>query len=171
MPFYKTYREGDRIYSVDMLIAYVNLAKVHESNVFLSTLMKQLDKRVWGKWSPNEVLAKRTGEDWKRIVNADLAFPVILSPDGTVLDGYHRVAKAIYEGMSSIKAIFVDDETMEKCLLTSDGDVGKVQDWPVHAMITTFVKGFFERDIYNESLHGRSRKMEAPTNDIGLWTE
>ena len=41
---------------------------------------------------------------------ADLSFPIILSSDGRVMDGMHRVAKAVLLARSTIKAVqFRDD--------------------------------------------------------------
>ncbi len=37
--------------------------------------------------------------------DADLAFPIILAADGTVMDGMHRVAKALRLGRSEIEAV------------------------------------------------------------------
>lgn len=44
-------------------------------------------------------------EHLKLIDDADLSFPIILSADGTVLDGMHRVAKALRLGHSDIEAV------------------------------------------------------------------
>ena len=45
-----------------------------------------------------------------RIQNADLSDPVILSADGHVMDGMHRVAKAWLLGQSQIRVVqFVED--------------------------------------------------------------
>ena len=41
---------------------------------------------------------------------ADLSFPIILAADGAVMDGMHRVAKAMREGRTDIVAVqFLDD--------------------------------------------------------------
>lgn len=41
---------------------------------------------------------------------ADLAYPIILAADGAVMDGRHRVAKALLEGRATIDAVqFVED--------------------------------------------------------------
>ena len=39
------------------------------------------------------------------IEQADLRFPIILSADGAVMDGMHRVAKALLKGHSEIEAV------------------------------------------------------------------
>ena len=40
----------------------------------------------------------------KRTHNTDLKYPIIIDDKGTVADGYHRIAKAIFEGRTTIKA-------------------------------------------------------------------
>lgn len=49
---------------------------------------------------------------WRHVVehialvrDADLAYPVILAADGAVMDGRHRVAKALLEGRATIDAV------------------------------------------------------------------
>ena len=40
----------------------------------------------------------------RRTHNTDLKYPIIIDDRGTVADGYHRIAKAIFEGKTTIKA-------------------------------------------------------------------
>lgn len=42
---------------------------------------------------------------YKRIKNADFKYPIILSPDGVIIDGWHRIAKAVIEGKETINAV------------------------------------------------------------------
>lgn len=45
-----------------------------------------------------------------KISEADLAYPIILSSDGRLMDGGHRVCKALILGRTEIDAVrFVDD--------------------------------------------------------------
>lgn len=44
-------------------------------------------------------------EHMKLIEEADLSFPIILSADGAVMDGRHRVAKAAWQGRTEIAAV------------------------------------------------------------------
>lgn len=44
------------------------------------------------------------------IEEADLAYPIILSADGTVMDGMHRVARAVLEGRDTIEAVQFGDD-------------------------------------------------------------
>lgn len=49
-------------------------------------------------------------EHVRLIEDADLAFPIILSPTGAVMDGMHRVAKAVLQGRHEIEAVqFAED--------------------------------------------------------------
>jgi len=41
----------------------------------------------------------------RQMNEADLSYPVILSEDGVILDGWHRLAKAITTGQRYIKAV------------------------------------------------------------------
>ena len=44
----------------------------------------------------------------KAIVGANLEYPIILDEDGVLMDGRHRIMKAMFEGRSSIKAVRFD---------------------------------------------------------------
>lgn len=41
----------------------------------------------------------------KSVRDADLRFPIILDEDGEVMDGRHRIMKALMEGKKTIKAV------------------------------------------------------------------
>jgi len=41
----------------------------------------------------------------KRVLDADLQYPIIISHKGTIMDGHHRVVKAILDGKKTIKAV------------------------------------------------------------------
>ena len=43
-----------------------------------------------------------------RVNNADLNKPILIGPHGGIIDGMHRICKAILEGHSTIKAIVFD---------------------------------------------------------------
>ena len=54
-------------------------------------------------------------QTWRALVahmrlihDADLAYPIILSADGAVMDGRHRLAKALLEGRDHIEAVQFD---------------------------------------------------------------
>jgi len=41
----------------------------------------------------------------KRVQEADLSFPIVQNPNGFIIDGWHRVCKAILNGQTTIKAV------------------------------------------------------------------
>ena len=41
----------------------------------------------------------------KKVINADLSYPIILDDEGYVMDGRHRIAKALLEGIETIKFV------------------------------------------------------------------
>ena len=63
----------------------------------------ELDKPYWHDhgYAPT---CRNIAEHARLINEADLAFPIILSSDGGVMDGMHRVAKAVLEGRDTIAA-------------------------------------------------------------------
>ena len=44
-------------------------------------------------------------EHARDIFAADLSYPIILSPEGEVLDGWHRICKAFLEGIEELDAV------------------------------------------------------------------
>jgi hypothetical protein len=44
-------------------------------------------------------------EHLRLIDEAELSYPIILSSDGAVMDGMHRVAKAVLQGWKDIEAV------------------------------------------------------------------
>ena len=45
----------------------------------------------------------------KAVKDADLEYPIILDEDGELMDGRHRLMKAILEGRQTIKAVRFDE--------------------------------------------------------------
>ena len=38
-------------------------------------------------------------------MDADMSYPIIMDDEGFIMDGWHRVAKALLEGRETIKAV------------------------------------------------------------------
>lgn len=63
----------------------------------------ELDENCWfGDRAPT---LRRVAEHAARIHDADLSKPIILNSDGSLMDGGHRVCKALLEGRQTIKAV------------------------------------------------------------------
>jgi hypothetical protein len=47
-------------------------------------------------------------EHLRLIHNVDMMYPIILGPDARVMDGMHRIARALLEGAATIRAVRFD---------------------------------------------------------------
>ncbi len=56
---------------------------------------------------PRSILptCRAIAEHARDIYEADLSYPIILSPTGEVLDGWHRICKAFVEGIEELDAV------------------------------------------------------------------
>lgn len=61
------------------------------------------DEVTWFSLEGPLPTCRNVAEHCKRILNADLSYPVILTEDFRVFDGMHRIAKCIMEGKNTIK--------------------------------------------------------------------
>jgi len=62
---------------------------------------------------PNNNTVRSFVEHMKSVMDADLSYPIILNEDGSIIDGRHRLCKALYLGEKTIKAkrFNSDDDT------------------------------------------------------------
>lgn len=93
---------GHLIRDVDRLVV---LTKDLPSVEIPLTAIREIDEPLWfdaGDPSPT----CRAVIEHARLINAvDLRYPIILSAEGRVMDGMHRVGKALLLGRSSIEAV------------------------------------------------------------------
>jgi hypothetical protein len=69
--------------------------------------LSDLDRVGWYGQPSNAgyLTLREVAEHMRRIQAANLDYPIILSAEGHLLDGFHRVAKAYVLGMSEIAAV------------------------------------------------------------------
>jgi hypothetical protein len=65
----------------------------------------ELDTNYWFDDSEQRPTVRRVVEHMRLVDDADLSHPVILGPDGRVMDGMHRIARAVREGHERILAV------------------------------------------------------------------
>lgn len=65
----------------------------------------ELDEDYWFAGSAEHPTCRRIAEHCALIDKADLSYPIILCREGRVMDGMHRVAKALLSGHRTIKAV------------------------------------------------------------------
>ena len=130
-----------------MMIAYLNTHKHTIVDIPTERFLPQLTEKVWGNWSPADVLAaprdKRYAENAARIKNADLSYPVLVTTKGQIIDGYHRVAKTVAAGDKSVNAVVFNAALMRKFILNSDMNFVKVhQQTPLFEILELWHKRF-----------------------------
>ena len=65
----------------------------------------ELDETHWYKHEGDSPTCRSLLEHMRLIDECDLRHPIILDQDGRVMDGMHRVCKAIREGNDSVQAV------------------------------------------------------------------
>lgn len=77
----------------------------------------ELDSDCW--FGSTEPTLREVANHADRIAKADLSYPIILNDDGSLMDGGHRVCKALINGQTSILAVKfsempTSDEVLDK---------------------------------------------------------
>ncbi len=67
--------------------------------------IRELDENFWFAGDGDTPTCRRVAEHAKLINETDLGDPIILDPEGRVMDGMHRVCKALIAGASTIRAV------------------------------------------------------------------
>lgn len=93
-----TYTSHGKVWQVASLWKEAEHLPVYEVPISLL----HVDERIWTAEarSPQGII-----KHLNAIENADLDYPIILSSSGHVMDGYHRIAKALMLGYNTIKAV------------------------------------------------------------------
>lgn len=67
------------------------------------TSVKELDQNCW--FDSREPTLREVAKHFDRMQSVDMAYPIILNEDGSLMDGGHRLCKALLEGKTTIKAV------------------------------------------------------------------
>jgi len=70
--------------------------------------IRELDQTFWFDLEGDRPTCRRIAEHAKLMIETDLRHPIILGADGRVMDGMHRVCKALNEGRTTIRAVQFD---------------------------------------------------------------
>ena len=89
-------------WDVDRLIELSSALPVRE--VALDSI-DEIDSVYWFDDQIDRPTVRRVVDHLRLIEDVDLSHPIILGVDGRVMDGMHRIAKALLEGRSTITAV------------------------------------------------------------------
>lgn len=67
--------------------------------------IREIDEKFWFGDKNDEPTCRAIVEHMQLIEETDLSHPIILASDGRVMDGMHRVAKALLEDQETIEAV------------------------------------------------------------------
>ena len=90
------------------VLKLIDLTKNYEKIQVPLTDIRELKEAYWfglGASPITEDIARHA----KQIYEANLSYPIILCPEGKIMDGMHRVCKALLESRSTILAVKLDE--------------------------------------------------------------
>jgi len=67
--------------------------------------IRELDETFWFGHGADTPTCRRVALHAKLMNETDLAYPIILSRDGRVMDGMHRICRALVEGRETVRAV------------------------------------------------------------------
>ena len=145
----QTFSDDKKIYSVDMMFAYINIFKPKYTKIKIDQLLHNLEYKGWGDpknnlfYSPKQVLEnpKKYKDEIKRINDAELKYPIIVYNDN-IVDGVHRLSKSYLLNKKTIKAYIFDDKTIKNFIIDKNKDWNKVDKIQIYNYIELFIKKF-----------------------------
>ena len=99
-------KQGYYAWDIDRLVELSRDFKAKE--VFLDTI-EELDENFWFGMSGEIPTCRAIVNHLRLIHDVDLLYPIILCPEGRIMDGMHRVARALLEGKDTISAVQFDE--------------------------------------------------------------
>lgn len=70
----------------------------------------ELDEPYWTNEKGQQLMCREIVEHARLVLDCDLTCPIILSSDGRIMDGMHRVCKTLLQGHQDIEAVrFTND--------------------------------------------------------------
>lgn len=88
----------------------VELSRNLPINMTTATAFAELDENHWYSHGTDSPTCRSILEHINLIEECDLSYPIILDKNGRVMDGMHRICKAVINGIEKIPAVqFVED--------------------------------------------------------------
>ena len=94
--------QGYYAWDIDRLVA---LTKDFQSQWVKLDSIREIDETFWFGDENDKPTCRAIVEHMRLMEEADLSYPVILSANGRIMDGMHRVGKALFEGREMIEAV------------------------------------------------------------------
>lgn len=95
-------KNGYYAWDVDRLI---ESSKNLEIKLLPLGTIQEFDENYWFNDEDSIPTCRAITEHFRLVHQTDLSYPIILSSDGRVMDGMHRICKAYLENRTTIKAV------------------------------------------------------------------
>jgi hypothetical protein len=102
----RLYSNGQHLWLVTTLWAAAEGLPAQDLPVATLAKLPELDEVCWfsDAWGKRPT-CRAIIDHARRIRDADLSYPIILGPNNELLDGMHRIAKAMLDGHATIRAV------------------------------------------------------------------
>ncbi len=157
----QTFSDNYSVYSVDMMFAFLKTNKYPSRSVCVSEYIHVLEYPGWGDpgqniyYSAIDVINNpaKYVDEYKRILKADMLYPIIISSDGFIVDGVHRLTKAFLDKKNDIKAYIFTTDLMEKFKIADKTpDVWeKIDRMPIYEIISMYNERFCSDETLNNA--------------------
>ena len=148
----QTFSDDKNVYSVDMMFAFLKNNKYPINKINVEEYSDTLEHPGWGDpeneiyYSAMDVInnPSKYQDDFKRILKADLSYPIIISDSGYIVDGVHRLTKAYLNKKKYVKAYIFNKNLMKKFILAKKTqDVWeKINNMPIYQLLDIYNKRF-----------------------------
>ena len=83
---------------------FLYVKTISSKKLEIKNLLSQLKIKDWSNFSPIQIVENKniSPNDYKRIINADLRYPIIINEKHKIIDGMHRLAKAYLKNKKKI---------------------------------------------------------------------
>ena len=79
----------------------------------------------------------------KRMKEADLSYPILVTSKHQIIDGYHRVLKAMQQKQTTVKAYVLEPALLRKFIINRDLDYSAVhQHMSIHQLLELYARRF-----------------------------
>jgi hypothetical protein len=115
-----TFSDSVSIYDVDQILRWATENKNQWVKVETSHFLGYMASDSWSEpedesTSSNlKYFSEHSSSHYKRAMKADLSYPIILTNFLEIVDGVHRVFKAVHEKIDHINAIFIDRRDLNR---------------------------------------------------------
>ena len=113
-----TYTDLTGSYNIDSVFEWVNENREKCVQLNVNDFLTYVQLDTWGDPTEEPIsnlqrFMKNKAQK-KRVLSADLSYPIIVTNDNKIIDGIHRLFKALYQGHETISSIFIDQSLLQK---------------------------------------------------------